>query len=366
MRRIWADNLRCIVVLLVVIYHCFYIFNSVGVFGGLGPFNEKQPVDMIEYALYPWFMALLFLLAGMSAKWSLDKRSSKEFFRGRSLKLLVPSTLGLFVLYWIVGYFNAIAGGGIEGLQELPGLVRYLIYAVSGIGPLWFIQLLWLYSLILISIRALDKEGKFNDLVSRAFGTNVAVFIIVLFFGAFCYAGTILTNYEAPLMGLYRIPFYIVPFLFGYFFFSSDAFLERLRAFGPYGLVLFLLMAVLYTLRWYPECYTSSVVQEHWTTVVFASLGSVCLLSAALRYLDRPIPFLSSFLVPRSYGIYLLHYLPLVVFAYYMKQFTDLSPEQIYPILLVSVPIVSIALYDVLRHIPVVRWLVLGMKNSSK
>ena len=113
MRRIWADNLRCIVVLLVVIYHCFYIFNSVGVFGGLGPFTEKQPVDMIEYALYPWFMALLFLLAGMSAKWSLDKRSSKEFFRGRSLKLLVPSTLGLFGLYWIVGYFNVIAGGGI-------------------------------------------------------------------------------------------------------------------------------------------------------------------------------------------------------------------------------------------------------------
>lgn len=366
MRRIWADNLRCITVLLVVVYHCFYIFNSVGVFGGLGPFEEKQPVDMIEYALYPWFMVLLFLLAGMSAKWSLDKRSPKEFFRGRTVKLLLPSTVGLFVLYWIVGYYNVLAGGGIPEMEKLPQLVRYLLYSVSGIGPLWFIQLLWFYNLILLTIRAFDKKGGLNDFISQACNSSFGVLMATIFLILFCYAGSMITNYDAPLMGLYRIPFYIVPFLFGYFIFSNDEVLNQLRSFAPFAAVLFVVMAVLYCLRWYPQCYTDGAVQQDWTSALFASLGSICLVSVAVRYLDRPINFLSSFLVPRSYGIYLLHYLPLVVFAYHLREMGTLQPALIYAILLVCVPVVSIVLYEILKRIPVVRLLVLGYKKPSK
>ena len=63
MRRVWVDNLRCFTVLLVVLYHCFYIFNSVGVFGGIGPLRpgDGQVQDIVEYTMYPWFMVLLFL-----------------------------------------------------------------------------------------------------------------------------------------------------------------------------------------------------------------------------------------------------------------------------------------------------------------
>lgn len=64
MRKLCLDNLRGFTVILVIIYHVFYIFNNKGALGGVGVFDEdpfKQPQDILEYMVYPWFMMLLFL-----------------------------------------------------------------------------------------------------------------------------------------------------------------------------------------------------------------------------------------------------------------------------------------------------------------
>ena len=113
MRKNWIDNLRWFTVLLVMLYHVFYFYNNKGVFGGVGGFDPdpmKQPQDIVMYILYPWFMMLLFLLAGISARYSLENRSAKEFCKSRTLKLLVPSTIGLLVFQWTAGYFNVNCG----------------------------------------------------------------------------------------------------------------------------------------------------------------------------------------------------------------------------------------------------------------
>ena len=76
MRKHWLDNLRWFTVLLVLFYHVIYIFNNKGVEGGLGGFVEGpsgQPQDIVMYILYPWFMMLLFVLAGISARYALEK-----------------------------------------------------------------------------------------------------------------------------------------------------------------------------------------------------------------------------------------------------------------------------------------------------
>ena len=98
MRKHWMDNLRWTTVLLVLFFHVIYIYNNKGVIGGAGGFGDgPQYQDVVMYVLYPWIMPLLFLLAGVSARYALQRQSSREWFRGRTRKLMVPATIGLFV-----------------------------------------------------------------------------------------------------------------------------------------------------------------------------------------------------------------------------------------------------------------------------
>lgn len=102
-RRIYLDNIRWITVVIVVIYHIIYMFNGVQPFGVIGPFKKHQLQDAFQYVVYPWFMALLFVVSGMSARYYLEKHDTKTFVREKTRKLLVPSTIGLLVFQWILG-----------------------------------------------------------------------------------------------------------------------------------------------------------------------------------------------------------------------------------------------------------------------
>ena len=75
MRRFYLDNIRWATVVLVVIYHVFFMYNAEGVAGGFGKITDLpvQYYDVFQYAVYPWFMAILFLVAGMSARFALDR-----------------------------------------------------------------------------------------------------------------------------------------------------------------------------------------------------------------------------------------------------------------------------------------------------
>ena len=53
-----THNLRYAVVLLVIVYHGFYLFNSVGVISNVDV-QGIPALDVVEYVLYPWFMACL-------------------------------------------------------------------------------------------------------------------------------------------------------------------------------------------------------------------------------------------------------------------------------------------------------------------
>lgn len=126
MRKHWIDNLRRVTVLSVLLYHVIYFFNNKGVFGGMGGFGTfpeiQQYQDIVMYILYPRFMPLLFLLAGISARYALQKHSGKEWFKARSRKLLVPATIGLLVFQRMTGYFNTQVSAVVQGTDLTFGL----------------------------------------------------------------------------------------------------------------------------------------------------------------------------------------------------------------------------------------------------
>ena len=103
MRKHYLDNIRWIVGVLVIIYHVFYMYNAQGILGGLGPITDLkiQYYDLFMYIVYPWLMPILFIVSGISSRYYLENRSDKEFIRNRTRKLLVPSTVGLFIFHFM-------------------------------------------------------------------------------------------------------------------------------------------------------------------------------------------------------------------------------------------------------------------------
>ena len=73
--------------------------------------------------------------------------------------------------------------------------------------------------------------------------------------------------------------------------------------------------------------------------------------------------YFAGYMTRSSYGIYIVHYLPVAALGYMMKTYTQLPPWSMYAILFVAVLTLSPLLYEVLRRIPLVRWCILGEKH---
>ena len=384
-RKHFLDNIRWVTVLLVLLYHVIYFYNNKGVFGGIGGWVDDpkaQPQDAIMYILYPWFMMLLFLVAGISSRYALHpvsgltiNTSRCQWFKKRTRQLLVPSTIGLFVFQWMTGYFNTQIAGVAQGIPNqiasIPaGPVRYMACAFSGIGPLWFIQELWLFSLLLIIIIAIERDRLYNAvgrLLQSTRGWSRLCRLALLLVGGFLLIwagaqGSIPHPDEHSAQGLwnlYRPAAYFVPFLMGYYLFSRDNVQRFLSRYTYWLLVPAVAAGVALTLATWGQDNTAPLYLMHWSTNLFAWLAILAMLACFKAWADRTTP-LASYMTRSSYGIYIVHYLIIAALGYMLKLYTPLPPVADYLILLVEVFTLSPALYELLRRIPFVRWAVLG------
>ena len=365
MRKHWLDNLRWVTVLLVLFYHVIYFYNNKGVFGGIGGFGEypqcPQYQDVVMYILYPFFMPLLFLLAGISARYALDKHSAGEWFKARTRKLLVPSTIGLFVFQWMVGYFNTAVAAKTELFEGMPGVAKYAMMSVSGIGPLWFIQDLWLFSLLLLLIRKLDAR----DTIWEAFDNLNIVWVILL--GVLFWVGEqSLISYPRAesldgLYNLYKPFFYFIPFLMGYFVFSHHQVQEQLKKAWIPLVACAGISGVILVVTTFGQNNTSPQYMSSPLNCIYGWLSCLALMAWFMARFDRSGQF-AGYMAKSSFGLYIVHYLVVGSLGYMMKTYTQLPPLAMYVILTVAVFTLSPLLYEVLRRIPVVRWCVLGQK----
>ena len=353
MRRHYLDNIRWITIICVVIYHVIYMFNGEATAGVVGPLQKVQYQDAIQYVLYPWMMMLLFIVAGMCSRYYLENHSVKEFIKSRTTKLLVPSTIGLFVFGWIQGYFNIQLGIGIENIQ-VPKLLLYPIMAISGTGVLWFVQLLWLFSMILALIRHFER-GKLYEFCKNA---NI---LVVLLLVIPVYASSFILN--TPIVLVYRFGIYGMTFLLGYFVFAHDEVIERISRWNIPLIILSAVLAAIYLYAHFGDNYAENPTYNSIPAIAYAWSACLAILGSTYKWYNRKTKF-SAFMTKRSYGLYVFHYLPLSASAYLLTKYADLPPVLIYLIVLICGFAGGIILWEIMSRIPFIRWAVLGIKKK--
>ncbi|MBR5243426.1 MAG: acyltransferase family protein [Thermoguttaceae bacterium] len=371
MRSHYLDFIRGATVVLVVVYHVFFARNHVLGFGGLLPTSGPGFGDAFATFVYPWLMFSLFLVAGISARLSLNRRSNREFFSERTTKLLVPSTLGVLAFHsWTLGVLTTASAPGLVD-PSIPPFVFPIVCVLDGQGPLWFAQLLFLYSALLVlcrrrsTNRATVAITNVTSLQNSGAASRRSTFAWTLFFVAATFgvwgSAQIL---NAPLITVYRVGIYGFAFFLGYFVFwrpSVEAALVRTRLFWGVCAISF---GVLYFRRFFGGNYADASVLRHWSTNVYAWTATLAILGFAKRYVDRPTR-LSTFLAQTNFGLYVFHMFFVYAATLLVARLCDI-PEAV-EIALVTVAAFagSYATYFAVRRVPVLRFLVLGLRGSK-
>lgn len=364
-RKHWLDNLRWVTVVLVLIYHVIYFYNNKGVFGGIGGFVDdptRQPQDVVMYILYPWFMMLMFLVAGISARYALERKPAKAWLKSRTQKLLVPSTIGLLVFQWMVGYFNTAV---VKPFAGMPLPVRWVLYAFSGIGPLWFVQDLWLFSLLLVLIRKIDNRDRFWTLCGKASAKVVVLLGVCVWLGSQVMIMHPRLESLDGLYNLYKPLTYFIPFLLGYYVFSHETVQEQMERLRLPLLFCAVVAGVALVCTGWGSDPTSPQYLSGWLNCLYAWLCMLAMVGCFKAWANHTNRF-SAYMTRSSFGIYVVHYLVVASFGYMMKIYTQLPPWLMYVILFAAVLLLSPVLYELLRRIPFIRWSVLGIKKQKK
>lgn len=355
MRKSYLDNTRTGVVLLVVLYHVFYMFNAITP-GVVGPVGGPAWLDAVEYLLYPWFMVILFLTSGICARCYLSAHTAKEFFRARTRKLLVPSTLGVLVFGWVQGIINMQLSHVFDTLPaNIPPVVLYLIECLSGIGVLWTAQVLWVCALVLLAVRKVEN-GRLSCL-----GAGAGIPALMLL-GIPVWISAQVFTLAIP---VYRLGIYIFVFLLGYFVFWQEEVIDRLQKHALSLLTAALVLGIVYTACSFGQNYAVEPNVNSPLAIAYSWLMCLAVLGCMKRYADRPIPFLN-FWHGRSFGLYVFHYLPLSATAWLLAEHTQLPAWALYLLTVIVAYGGGLAMYEIVSRIPGLRWCLLGLHTSKE
>ncbi len=349
MRKPFLDNLRYSIVLLVVIYHVFYMFNSVGVITNVA-IPGIPALDTVLYLLYPWFMAALFVISGISARYALEKQTGKAFLKSKVRRQLIPSVAVILLIGWSSGWvtsqYNDMFGGA-----AVPVFVKYLVWCFSGIGPLWFLHQLLVAETVLVLLRKADRQGRLPKLGSKA-----NMLWLLLLFLPFWGSAQIL---NVPLIEVYRCGIYIFSYLLGYCVFSHERIQDLLSKRAPSLLAFAAVLAVAYTATAWGKNYAQSDHLRQVLTCAYAWAAVLALLGCAKRWLNRETGF-TRLMAKYSFGFYVLHYPLLALCTFWMDRYLHIPVAAMYLLLPVICALALPPLIALVRKIPVLRTLILG------
>lgn len=356
MRKYYIDNIRWVTVLLVVVYHVIYIFNSILSFGIIGPVTTFHGQDAVQYLLYPWFMVILFIISGMCSYYYLENHSSKEYIKARTNKLLVPSTIGLFVFQWIQGYVNMSISNAFQSMPDtMPKPVLYIIMCFSGTGVLWTIQLMWFFSCLLILVRKIEKGRLWK-------AAGKATFPVIILMGILLWGFAQILN--TPAVTVYRFGIYGFAFFMGYFLFSHDNITDILKKYSIPLACVAVISGIAYVIMYFGTNYAEAPVVNCPLAMAYCWFACLAIMGIFKRFFNKCNSF-TGFMTRKSFGLYVFHYLTLSATAYVLVKYTTLPGIIIYLVTLIASLIPALLIYEIISRIPFIRWCVLGIRKKS-
>jgi glucan biosynthesis protein C len=360
----YIDNLRWICILMLFPFHTAFIFCA----GWYGYYVSSDypstAAHCLTVAVEPWIMPLLFCIAGLSMKLSLENRTPQIYLKDRVTKLLIPFLAGLVLVCPVIAYYALKFHTGYTG--SFAGAFVHFFSSVhnfpdlNGVGGdfsvdhLWFILSLFIISVVALGVILLVQwKPRFHLNPDKM---NLPV-LVLLFIPVW------LLNFVGIYETGYSVMSYFAMFLIGYYLFAMDSVQARLEKYWAFLLAAWIVLTI--GVMWaYGIILGHSEVFWGYSAVFVLTgwSGVLALMGAGMHLFDSTNTF-TDYMSAASYPVYIIHQAVLVVIAYYVVMFAIHPALQFAAIVLFSV-LLTFACCEVIRRIPVVRAL-FGITRSQ-
>jgi surface polysaccharide O-acyltransferase-like enzyme len=341
-RMLFIDNIRVFLTILVILHHLMIIYAGSGSF----LYTEGRQ-DTLTAVLGTWFcavnqayfMGFFLLIAAYFVPGSYDRKGARPFLKDRLIRLGIP----LLVYSWIISpltwsVINYVTRGqAMSWEQFLPGAGGTLI----GHGPLWFVEVLLVFTAIYVAWRRLFRPNAPVPPVKTdsRFPSSKAIVLFAVLLAAVSFVVRLWypTGWEFSLLNL-QFPFfaqYIVLFVVGLIAYRRNWLASLSDATGKRWLV----VAIVLILMFVPMAVAGGAMETdepfrgglYWQAAAYALWESfVCVgMCIGLTYLFRRYANrqgrLTRFLSPNAYTAYIIH-APIITFTALALRNVDAYP----------------------------------------
>lgn len=322
MRKHYIDNLRWLILLILIPYHTAQAWNTWGEPNYIF-FEGNRLISSFIVFFSPFFMPLLFVLAGIGTKYALQKRTIKEYLAERVRRLLIPLLYGTLLLTSVMSYIadkfhHAYSRGFISHYGVFFTKFTDLTGADGGfsVGQFWFVLYLFVISILsvsglsLLKNRAVNTDEKMNREADEKPEKSVSLWLIFIFGLPLPMLSDLLS------IGGKSLAEYLYLFLLGYLVFSDDRIISKLEKYAGIWISFGLAAAVLnvYLFLWADGTYEllNDVAKylSEWVMVL-------ALLGLAKRYMNFHGP-VSEYMKKRSFLFFTYHFIWVVVIQYFL------------------------------------------------
>ena len=353
MRKYYIDNIRILCILLLIPFHTAMIFNDFGENWYVHSQNNSTLATLLVTGVYPWWMSVLFALAGMSTVYAWKKRTARQYLKERFYKLFIPMLSAIAFLvpvqtYLADKFFRDYQGSYFDHLSIFFTLTDWNGYD-GHFTPAhtWFMLYLFLMSIIFLPlIRWYNKkENKLNP-AKMSMIKILPMFLIILV----C----------VPILNIggKSIGEFAACFLLGYFVLGMEEVQDKLVKYRmPLGIAWILLIITRCIL--YQEQISSGLIWDVEQRIL-SWIGILAIIGLGKYYLEFNNIF-TKYFVPAAFPIYFFHQTIVVVVGYFIVQRIHGALVQYISIVLISY-VLTILLYEICRRICITRFL-FGVKR---